>query len=533
LQRLAMKLDHLQFHVKWIKGKDHEEADALSRAPFTIATPADEIDEYDDDITVDTAYIAVTLINEINADEYAKPELRDQRLVELREFANRDNEIQAVRDYVINGFPTKQSEMPDKLQVYWKHRADFNMDDDDFLCKGNQLVVPTELRQVYAGRLLAMHQGPDKMMDRAKMSVWWPYMKRDLQTADKTCKPCQENKPSNRPEPQINHEPATYPFQFIHMDLCQIEDRYFLITVDQYSGWPIIGECGKTMTTSQITEMVQILMRDYGCPTTIYSDGGPQFKENGEFDEFCKTWGIEHIKSSPNYPQSNGRAEVNVREMKKIIRATPTEPRTGKLRQPDLTQSLLAFRNTPRSPTGLSPAEILFGYPIRDGVPFSRNNFKKASKRRPEVEERMKQVREQVLPDRNERRGGRPLPTLREGQEVFIQHPTTKKWIESGTIISFGKNEREYLIRRSNGRTYIRNRHFLRVKEAEPTTPPRQPVQAPSTAPSTSTTTPFTTGPRRSESPSRETGKSSLKNPENVRPARERRLPVRFRDGTK
>jgi len=98
----------------------------------------------------------------------------------------------------------------------------------------------------------------------------------------------------------------------------------------------------------------------------------------------------------------------------------------------------------------------------------------------------------------------------------------------SGTIISFGKNNREYLIRRSNGRTYIRNRRFLRIKEIEPATPPRQPVQAPPTTPSL----PTTSTPRTPEPPSRETGKSSLRNP-NVRPARERRLPVRFRDGTK
>jgi hypothetical protein len=50
-------------------------------------------------------------------------------------------------------------------------------------------------------------------------------------------------------------------------------------------------------------------------PVIIYSDGGPQFKD--EFDDFCKTWSIKHVKSSPHYPQSNGVAESTVKEIKK------------------------------------------------------------------------------------------------------------------------------------------------------------------------------------------------------------------------
>jgi len=45
LQRLKMKVDHLQFTVRWIPGKENVEADALSRAPIHQATPDDEIDE--------------------------------------------------------------------------------------------------------------------------------------------------------------------------------------------------------------------------------------------------------------------------------------------------------------------------------------------------------------------------------------------------------------------------------------------------------------------------------------------------------
>ena len=49
LQRLRMKIDHLQFNIEWVKGKDNIEADALSRAPFKRATKSDEIDETEEE----------------------------------------------------------------------------------------------------------------------------------------------------------------------------------------------------------------------------------------------------------------------------------------------------------------------------------------------------------------------------------------------------------------------------------------------------------------------------------------------------
>ena len=45
LQRLRMKLDHLSYEVIWIPGKDHVEADALSRAPVDQPSSEDEVDE--------------------------------------------------------------------------------------------------------------------------------------------------------------------------------------------------------------------------------------------------------------------------------------------------------------------------------------------------------------------------------------------------------------------------------------------------------------------------------------------------------
>jgi hypothetical protein len=207
-------------------------------------------------------------------------------------------------------------------------------------------------------------------------------------------------------------------------------------------GFPHIFQCGKTATAKQVVDHVQSLILWFSIPVTIYTDGGPQFFEDGEFDKFCKGWGIQHVKSSPHHPQSNGIAEETVKEMKKIIRATFCH-RTGKLDAPSANAGLLLFRNTPCAPFDLSPAELLFGQKIRDCLPISRAAF------RPEAHFEVEKRRQEVFAKQREREGSekfRELPLLRPGLRVFIQNLQTKHWTDQGSVMEFGENHRKYLV---------------------------------------------------------------------------------------
>ena len=54
----------------------------------------------------------------------------------------------------------------------------------------------------------------------------------------------------------------------------------------------------------------------FGWPTSIRSDGGPQFR--GEFSHFCETHHIRHELSAPYNPKSNGLAEAGAKSVKNI-----------------------------------------------------------------------------------------------------------------------------------------------------------------------------------------------------------------------
>ena len=64
----------------------------------------------------------------------------------------------------------------------------------------------------------------------------------------------------------------------------------------------------------------------------------------------ASTYGFNHVKSSPYYPQSNGLAERMVKTIKSLLQETL-----------DTYLALLSYRATPLPWCQLSPAELVNG----------------------------------------------------------------------------------------------------------------------------------------------------------------------------
>ena len=82
--------------------------------------------------------------------------------------------------------------------------------------------------------------------------------------------------------------------------------------------------------------------------------------------------GVSRIRPLPYYPESNSKIEATVKSMKKII-ATSWDTRT--LDENKLCYAILQYRNTPSHKDGLSPAQKLYGRPIRDTLPAHHHSF--------------------------------------------------------------------------------------------------------------------------------------------------------------
>ena len=73
--------------------------------------------------------------------------------------------------------------------------------------------------------------------------------------------------------------------------------------------------------------------------------------------------------SSAYNPRSNGRAEVAVKSMKRLLSDNISD--SGDLDTDRFTRAILQFRNTPDPENGISPAEIIFCRLLRDSLPFN------------------------------------------------------------------------------------------------------------------------------------------------------------------
>jgi len=85
---------------------------------------------------------------------------------------------------------------------------------------------------------------------------------------------------------------------------------YYLCSIlDGYSRYIVHWEIRETMTEVDVEQIIQRAREKFpGKTPRIISDNGPQFVAR-DFKEFIRVCGMTHVKTSPYYPQSNGKIE--------------------------------------------------------------------------------------------------------------------------------------------------------------------------------------------------------------------------------
>ena len=108
--------------------------------------------------------------------------------------------------------------------------------------------------------------------------------------------------------------------------------------------------------------MFQELFARFGLPETIISDNGTPFTSK-EFENIFELFSINHLKSAPYHPRSNGLVERFIDVFKRAIKkANGIETENEKLQE-----FLSIYRITPNPNTNanMSPTELMFARKIR------------------------------------------------------------------------------------------------------------------------------------------------------------------------
>ena len=101
---------------------------------------------------------------------------------------------------------------------------------------------------------------------------------------------------------------------------------YILLTMDYVSKWVEATACPKNDANTVVGFLQRNILSKFGTPRTIISDGGRHFA-NKVFEKLMNMYGVKHIMSLAYHPQTNGKAEISNREIKKILETNVSSSR--------------------------------------------------------------------------------------------------------------------------------------------------------------------------------------------------------------
>ena len=456
IQRMRLKLQPYSFKLIHVSGKSIGLADCLSRFP-------QERDKQDEIMNEDLMVC--------KADTVA---FRWHDVIE--DATKKDENLQTLRKVIFNGWPENKQDMPDAVMPYWNIRDELSTY-NGIVFKGERIVIPESLRAELLEILHKSHSGIVKTKQRAREMIYWPGLNKQIEDITSKCAACLESRPKQQKEPLNAHPIPSLPWNKVGTDLFEHEGDNYLILVDYFSNFIEVVPLRQDTKSETVIKHIKMNIARYGIMETLISDNGPQYS-SAQFADFTKSYGINHVTSSPIYPQSNGLAEKSVQTVKNLITKCKA---TGD----DIYLALLDLRNTPRDDVTGSPMQRLQGRRAQTRLPIAESQLIPKQMKPAEIHDKMMEYRkkQKIYYDRS----AKPLKPIQTSDSIRVHSP--KGW-QPAELIDKHELPNSYVIKAgSQGRLWRRNRkdlmitneqpHVIRRPQREIGIPPQRPPRRP------------------------------------------------------
>ena len=177
VQRFRLRMMRFNFTISHVPGKQLAIADMLSRAP---AEPPD-VDDYNLDLA-SQAFVNY-IVESLPASE--------QQLQRIKQIQRQDQVSKQIIQFCQTTWPDKALLVQD-IQPYYSMASEISVE-NGLLMRECRIVIPSELQQEMLNKIHDGHLGIIKCRARARRSIWWPGLSKQLEEKVKQCSECCKN----------------------------------------------------------------------------------------------------------------------------------------------------------------------------------------------------------------------------------------------------------------------------------------------------------------------------------------------------
>lgn len=232
-----------------------------------------------------------------------------------------------------------------------------------------QIVVPEgrcqALLEAYHTKM--GHQGQERTLALVRQHFYWPGMEGATRTYLQRCPRCTLFKTKKDVRAPLVPMQAKAPLHMVAMDYLTLGrpvDRIqnILVVTDLFTkyAWAIPTVDQTAITTANA--LWRYVIQPFGCPEIFHSDQGTNF-ESRVIHELCQLYGCKKTHTTPYHPQGNGGCERFNQTLLSLL-GTLEEEQQGHWvdRLPAMVQ---AYNNSVHSTTGYAPTYLMFRRHVR------------------------------------------------------------------------------------------------------------------------------------------------------------------------
>ena len=118
------------------------------------------------------------------------------------------------------------------------------------------------------------------------------------------CLKYSHSKCKQKPSISLGQEIPVHPWSKLTTDIFHFEGASYLLILDDTSRFLVVHMLS-SMTDVHVANQYKLVFSEYGWPDTLISDYGPCYTSQA-FTSVMQAFSVNHITSSPHYPQANG-----------------------------------------------------------------------------------------------------------------------------------------------------------------------------------------------------------------------------------